>query len=61
MVYKGCMILKTRGIPYYFPNFDTFHLLIIHPKNTSLMNFFTKFPKTRGIPCYFENFDVFHP
>ena len=32
MVYKGCMILKTRGIPYYFQNFDSFYPLFF-PKN----------------------------
>ena len=43
LVYKGCMNLKTRDIPYYFQNFDSFYPL-----------FFSTFPvffhKIRGIP-----------
>ena len=33
MVYKGCMILKTRGIPYYFQNFGSFHPLLFFPND----------------------------
>ena len=43
LVYKGCMISKTRVIPYYFQNFDSFYPLIFHPKNASIVNFLTKF------------------
>ena len=28
MVYKGHIILRTRDIPYYFQNFDSFHALL---------------------------------
>ena len=28
LVYKGCMNLKTSGIPYYFQNFDSFYPLV---------------------------------
>ena len=41
MVYKGCMIWKTRSIPYLFQNFDSFYPLFPPPKKkyTSLVYF----------------------
>ena len=45
MVYKGCMILKTRGIPYYFQNFDSFYPLIFFQKVEKSLNFLHILPK----------------
>ena len=43
LVYKGCMNLKTRGIPYYSQNFDSFYPLFFP-------HFSAFFHKIRGIP-----------
>ena len=42
LVYKGCMNLQTRGIPYYFQNFDSFYPL-----------FFSTFPMD-GEPAHVD-------
>ena len=55
------MIWLTRGIPYYFQNFDSFYPLFSPKKTHPLCITSLIFPKTRGIPYYFQNFDSFYP
>ena len=50
------MIWLTRGIPYYFQNFDSLYLLFFPKKIHHLCITSLIFPKTRGIPYYFQNF-----
>ena len=45
MVYKGCMILKTRGIPYIFQNFGSFYPLLFFQMIEKFLNFLHNSPK----------------
>ena len=45
MVYKGSLIWKTRGIPYYFQNFDSFCPRFAPQKITSLVYFLPYLPQ----------------
>ena len=58
---RDVMIWLTRGIPYYFQNFDSFYPLFSPKKTHPLCITSLIFPKTRGIPYYFQNFDSFYP
>ena len=42
---RDVMIWLTRGIPYYFQNFDSFHPLFSPQKYTSLVYFLPYYPK----------------
>ena len=56
MVYKGCMILKTRGIPYYFQNFGSFHpLLFFQMMEKCLSPEYAKI-RVNVIPWFFPQF-----
>ena len=44
MVYKGCMILKTRGIPNYFQNFGSFYPLLFFQMIEKSLNFLQNLP-----------------
>ena len=39
ILYKGCMNFKTRGIPYFFQNFDSFYVEnpVEHPIETQFI------------------------
>ena len=47
------MIWLTRGIPYYFQNFDSFHPLFSPKKYTSLVYFLPYYPKDQRHPLIF--------
>ena len=53
---RDVMIWLTRGIPYYFQNFDSLYPLFFPQKIHHLCITSLIFPKTRGIPYYFQNF-----
>ena len=61
MVYKGSMILKTRGIPYYLQNFGSFHpLLFFQMMEKCLSPEYAKI-RVHVIPWFFLNSSRFCP